>query len=71
MSMVQDDGDERQTRVDRMINEFRNAQLRRLARATTANGGNQVAELQRDAYAPATVVGVSADADTDVTRERQ
>jgi hypothetical protein len=35
MSIVRDDGDERQTRVDRMIEEFRKAQSRRLAKAVT------------------------------------
>jgi hypothetical protein len=33
MSSVRDDVNERQTRVDRVIEEFRKAQSRRLARA--------------------------------------
>jgi len=33
MSIVRDDCDERQTRVDQMIDEFRRAQSRRLAKA--------------------------------------
>jgi hypothetical protein len=33
MSTVPHDGDERQTRVDRTIEEFRKAQSRRLAKA--------------------------------------
>ena len=43
MSIVRDDCDERQTRVDLMIDEFRQAQSRRLARATTVKGDDQVA----------------------------
>jgi hypothetical protein len=33
MSIDRDDCDERQTRLDRMINEFREAQSRRLVKA--------------------------------------
>jgi hypothetical protein len=55
MSTVRDDGDERQTRVDRMIDEFRKAQSRRLAKATTVKGDDQTVELQRDAHAQAAV----------------
>ena len=33
MNIDRDDGDERQVRVDRMIKEFREAQLRRAAKA--------------------------------------
>ena len=57
MSIVGDDGDERQTRVDRMIEEFRKAQSRRLAKAVTVNGGVQVVELQRDVPAQAEAAG--------------
>jgi hypothetical protein len=56
MSIVRDDYDERQTRVDRMIDEFRKAQSRRLA-ATAANGDDQVVESQRDGQAQAAVAG--------------
>jgi len=47
MNIVRNDCDERQTRVDRMIDEFRKAQSRRLARAATVKGGDQVVESQR------------------------
>ena len=57
MSIVRDDDDERQTRVDRMIDEFRKAQSRRLAKATTVNGDDQVVESQRDGHAQAAVAG--------------
>ena len=57
MSIVRDDGAERQTRVDRMIEEFRKAQSRRLARAAIVKGGDQVVELQRDVHAEAAVAG--------------
>jgi len=53
MSIVRDDYDE--TRVDRMIDEFRKAQSRRLAKATTVNGDDQVVESQRDGQAQAAV----------------
>ncbi len=49
MSIVRDDCDERQTRVDRMIDEFHKAQSRRLAKAPTGKGDDRVVELQRDA----------------------
>jgi translation initiation factor 1 (eIF-1/SUI1) len=49
MSIVRDDCDDRQIRVDRMIEEFRKAQSRRLARATTVKGDDHVVELQGDA----------------------
>ena len=52
MSIVRDDCDERQARVDRMIDEFRKAQSRRLAAATTMKGNDQKVERQRDALAP-------------------
>ena len=45
MSIVRDDGDERQIRVDRMVEEFRKARSRRLAKAITVKGD----ELQGDA----------------------
>jgi hypothetical protein len=53
MSIVGDGGDERQTRVDRMIEDFRKAQSRRRAKALTVNGGGHVVELQRDVHAQA------------------
>ena len=49
MSMVRDDGDEHQIRVDRMVEEFRKAQSRRLAKAITVKGDDHVVELQGDA----------------------
>jgi hypothetical protein len=55
MSIVRDEWDERQIRVDRMIDEFREAQSRRRARATAVNGDEQVAESQRDAHLQAVV----------------
>jgi len=60
MSIVRDECDERQTRVDRMIDEFRNAQSRRLAKATTVNGDDQAVESRRDAHAQAAVAGSTA-----------
>ena len=53
MNILRDDDDERQTRVDRMIDEFRKAQSRRLARAATVKGDNPVVESQREVQAPA------------------
>jgi hypothetical protein len=52
MSIVRDDFDERQTRVDRMIAEFRNAQSRRLPKENTLKpgtlkSGDGVVESQR------------------------
>ena len=52
MSIICDDGDERQRRVDLMIDEFRQAQSRRLAKAATVKSGAQVVEFQRDAQTP-------------------
>jgi hypothetical protein len=49
MSMVRDAGDEHQIRVDRMVEEFRKAQSRRLAKAITVKGDDHVVELQGDA----------------------
>jgi len=49
MSMVRDAGDEHQVRVDRMVEEFRKAQSRRLAKAITVKGDDHVVELQADA----------------------
>jgi hypothetical protein len=57
MSIVRDECDERQTRVDRMIDEFRKAQSRRLAKATTVKGDDQLVESLRDAQAQAAVAG--------------
>jgi hypothetical protein len=48
MSIVRDDCDEHQTRVDRMVDEFRKAQSLRLTKTTTAKGDDQDVELQRD-----------------------
>ena len=55
MSIVRDGFDERQTRVDGMIDEFRKAQSRR-TKAITKKGDDQAVELQRDADAQAAVV---------------
>ena len=49
MSIVRDNGDERQIRVDRMIEEFRKAQSRRPARAVAVKGGEHAVESGRDA----------------------
>ena len=59
MGTVRDDCDERQTRVD-LIEEFRKAQSRRLAKARTVNGGDQGVELQRNAHAEAPAAGSTA-----------
>jgi hypothetical protein len=48
MSVVRDDGGERQIRVDRMIEEFRTAQSRRLANANPVTGADQAVESRRD-----------------------
>lgn len=58
MSMVRDDSDERQIRVDRMIEEFRTAQSRRrLAKAIIVEGGEHAVELQGDASGRVAVAG--------------
>ena len=57
MNIVRDDCDERQTRVDRMLDEFRKAQSRRLAKVAAVNGDDQMVESQRDAHAQAAVAG--------------
>ena len=67
MSIVRDDCDERQTRVDRMIDQFRKAQSRRLARATTVKADDQVVELQRECERPGG--GRPVNSYTDFTRE--
>jgi hypothetical protein len=64
MSIFRDECDERQTRVGRMIDEFRTAQSRRLAKATSVKGNNRAVELQHDAYAQATVAASTATATT-------
>lgn len=56
MSIVRDDGDEHQIRVDRMVEEFRKAQSRRLAKAITVKGDDHVVELQDDASGGVAVV---------------
>jgi hypothetical protein len=48
MSIVRDESDERQTHVDRMIEEFREAQSRRLAKAATVKDGGRVVEFERE-----------------------
>ena len=67
MSIVRDDCDERQTRVDLMIDEFRKAQSRRLAKATTVEGDDQVAEFAARCRWPGGNRRVNSY--TDVTRE--
>jgi hypothetical protein len=57
MDIVRDDCGERQRRVDRMIDEFREAQSRRRARATAVNGNDEVVDSQRDAHPQAAVAG--------------
>jgi hypothetical protein len=63
MSIVHDDGDEGQTRVDRMIDEFRQAQSRRQAKSNaTSNpvrGDDEAVESQRDAPAKPAAVAFS------------
>jgi hypothetical protein len=49
MNILRDDCDERQIRVDRMVEEFRKAQSRRLAKAITVKADDHVVELQADA----------------------
>jgi hypothetical protein len=41
MSIVRDDRDEHQKRVDRMVEEFRKARSRRLAKAITVKGDDR------------------------------
>jgi hypothetical protein len=67
MSIVGDDCDERQTRVDQMIDEFRKAQSRRLAKASTLEADDQVVELQRECPRPGG--GLVHSSYTDFTRE--
>jgi hypothetical protein len=64
MSIVRDECDERQTRVGRMIDEFRTAQSRRLAKATSVKGDDRAVELQRDGHAQAAVAPSTATAST-------
>jgi len=49
MSMVRDAGDQHQIRIDRMVEEFREAQSRRLAKAITVKGDDHGVERQGDA----------------------
>ena len=56
MSIVRDDCGEHQVRVDRMIEDFRQAQSRR-ARATAVKGDEPVVESQRDAHRQAAIAG--------------
>lgn len=67
MGIVRDDCDERQTRVDRMIDQFRKAQSRRLAKATIVKSDDQVVELQRES--PRQGGGRPVNSYTDFTRE--
>jgi hypothetical protein len=53
MTRVRDEDDDRQTRVDRMIEEFREAQSRRLVKAGAVKDGGRVVEFQRDVHAQA------------------
>jgi hypothetical protein len=57
MSIVRDEGEQRQARVDRMIEEFREAQSRRLAKAGTVKGGGQAVELPSYGHARAAAAG--------------
>jgi hypothetical protein len=64
MSIFRDECDERQTRVGRMIDEFRTAQSRRLAKATSVKGNDRAVELQHDAHAQAAVAASTVTAST-------
>jgi hypothetical protein len=55
MGIVHGEGDERQARVDRMIDEFRQAQSRRQARTHTVRGDDGVVQPEPDAPAQAAV----------------
>jgi hypothetical protein len=68
MSIVRDDCDDRQTRVDQMIDQFRKAQSRRLAKATTVKADDQVVELPRECPRPGGGRPVKSSY-TDFTRE--
>jgi hypothetical protein len=46
MSIVGDDGDDRRARVDRMIEEFRNARSRRQAATAAVTGDDRVADVR-------------------------
>ena len=67
MIIVRDDCDERQARVDQMIDQFRKAQSRRRAKATTVKGDDHVVELPRDCPRPGG--GRPVNSYTDFTRE--
>ena len=57
MSIVRDDPDQRQTRADRMREEFREARARRLGNAALLPGGDQggqVVDVQREAQSQPT-----------------
>ena len=62
MSIFRDECDDRQTRVGRLIDEFRTAQSRRLAKATSVTGDDRAVELQRDALTEAAVAPSTATA---------
>ena len=51
MSILHDEGDEGETRIGRMIDEFRTAQSRRAAKATGVKSDGRAMELPRDADA--------------------
>ena len=68
MSIVRDDCDDRQTRVDQMIDQFRKAQSRRRAKATTVKADDQVVELPRECPQPGGGRPVNSSY-TDFTRE--
>jgi hypothetical protein len=55
MSTVREECDERQTRVDGMIDEFRKAQSRRLAKARPVKRDDPAGESQRGTDAQAAV----------------
>jgi hypothetical protein len=65
MINVRDECDDRQTRVGRMIDEFRTAQSRRLARATSLKRDARPVELPPDAHAQAAVAASTAPASTE------
>ena len=60
MSIVRDDCNERQMRVDQMIDQFRKAQTRRLAKVTAVEGEVQALESRHDADGQAAVATSTA-----------
>ena len=59
MSTVRDNCDERQTPVERMIEEFRKARSRYLVKTISARDEDQVVESQRDTRGQVAAAGSS------------